>query len=447
MNILILYILSFLIGILLFKITYNKECFNVGIQKEKKINISNKLSLQENNCNKEDCYKKPNVCKNLKKGVKKVLSSHSCKIWAGGEGKPNDIIPSNKTILPEDILPKPEDAFETRKSPYYTQYWTDISYNLETERFGKLQISRKTSICIPGGTSKKIDMPKDGWSYIIHFDFMNSDGFSYWPPGLEASNDFLTIALQRIGGLINDVKIPGASNRIQFQNLFKVLLFNKIAIINLSELSYDLYPVYDCSQINDLSPWSSSDWGGTCWNDGNNLIRPYLDIVFNKIKNDGFNNIIPNNKFNYDNMGLIGYSGPAQMVSRCINNFPLLQTNLNICYPKIKASILIGGGSLHCYEENDECPNGKIEPNYDNGIICWDNHPPVLLCQYTNDYDADPNASTYYFNKLNEKGVPVYAMKQTGNKHAIPICDDYSPDICLIYSKIFTIINYLNIFL
>ena len=54
MNILILYILSFLIGIILFKLLYNRECFNISIQnaqKEKKINISNKLSLQENNCN------------------------------------------------------------------------------------------------------------------------------------------------------------------------------------------------------------------------------------------------------------------------------------------------------------------------------------------------------------------------------------------------------------
>ena len=35
----------------------------------KKINISNKLSLQQTYCNKEDFYKKPNVSKNIKKCV------------------------------------------------------------------------------------------------------------------------------------------------------------------------------------------------------------------------------------------------------------------------------------------------------------------------------------------------------------------------------------------
>lgn len=52
MNVFILYILSLLIGIILFKLLYNRECFNIGIQNaQKKINISRTLSLQEDDCN------------------------------------------------------------------------------------------------------------------------------------------------------------------------------------------------------------------------------------------------------------------------------------------------------------------------------------------------------------------------------------------------------------
>ena len=53
MNKLILYIVAFLIGILLFKLLYNCECFNVGIQNgnQNKINISQELVLNTQNCN------------------------------------------------------------------------------------------------------------------------------------------------------------------------------------------------------------------------------------------------------------------------------------------------------------------------------------------------------------------------------------------------------------
>jgi len=55
MNKLILYILSFLIGVILYKLLYNCECFNVDIQNaQNEINISKELSLQQTDCNKED---------------------------------------------------------------------------------------------------------------------------------------------------------------------------------------------------------------------------------------------------------------------------------------------------------------------------------------------------------------------------------------------------------
>ena len=430
MNILILYIISFLIGILLYKITYKitykTECFNIGIQnaqKEKKINISKELSLQENDCNKVDCYKKPKKCNKIKNYSIKKRKFNECEIWAGGGRKPSDIIPFIKIKLPEDIRQNPNyPDWSTRKAPYYTQYWTDISYNLETKNFDNLQISRKTSICIPGGTKKKIPMPKGGWPYIINFEFMDYKGRTFW---MKTQDNWQ-------GGFDDDIDTNDIENKKQFYKTLKTFTYNGYAVINLSEIEYDLYPVYDCSKKNNnISPWGSSDWAGTCWNDGNNLIRPYLNILFNKIKN---NDIIPGIKFNYNNMGLIGYSGSTQMVSRCINDFPFLKTDLNICYPKIKASILIGGGSLHCYENDGffskDCPINKTEPNYDNGYICWENHPAVLLCQYMDDPVFNPNASTYYLNKLNRKGVPVYAMKQSGGKHALPICNDFSSEIC-----------------
>ncbi len=62
MNVLIFYILSFLIGIILFKLLYNRECFNIDIKNsQKKINISKTLSLQEYDCNGNP---KPQLCPN-----------------------------------------------------------------------------------------------------------------------------------------------------------------------------------------------------------------------------------------------------------------------------------------------------------------------------------------------------------------------------------------------
>lgn len=428
-----IYLLLFFIGYLIYQVSGNG--FSIGCASEniiycdpskthpKQLCPGGIACPSNGKCPTTNCYIKPkNGCPTVNNGNKLTKKYNKCKIWAGGGGKPNDIIPKMRTKLPKDILPTPDDIFETRKSPYYTQYWTDISYDLETKKFGKLKISRKTSISIPGGTDKQIDMPNDGWPYIIKFDFMNNQGISSWN----------IPALYEPGGFSNDKLFNGGYNRKSYLETLKTFLLNGYAVICLSVLQYDTYPVYECiDKNNDISPWSRGWNGGTCWNNGNNLIRPYLNKLFNKIKNNKFQEIPVGNKFNYNNMGLYGYSGPAQMVSRCINNFPLLQTDLNICYPKIKASILIAGGSLHCYKHDDKCPKNIIEPNYDNGNICWDEHPPVLLCQYTNEHNADPNASTYYFNKLNEKGVPVYAMKQKGNKHAIPICNNYSTDICL----------------
>ena len=89
-------------------------------------------------------------------------------------------------------------------------------------------------------------------------------------------------------------------------------------------------------------------------------------------------------------MCLMGYSVGAQMVSRCINEFPIMLTAENntgqtFKFPRIVCCILIAGGSYYCYSDevsNDKeqlkncvdpnvrgcCPIGITEMNYDKEL-------------------------------------------------------------------------------
>jgi len=377
--------------------------------------------------NKNKCYKKPNECKEIIK--QKINKSGSlfgdCYIWAGGGAKIQDLKPRTNNLknLPKD---KESNSFKTRDTPYYTQYYPYITTLLKTNK-GDLDLSRRTIFTIP----KNKKMPPGGWPILINFEFMSNDGYSLW---YETEQEIP-------GGLGKDMKKDSEFNIVEYYNTLKLCVYNGIAIIHLSQLNYDVYPSYECGKgKSNKSPFSSSDYGGICWNDGDNYLKYYLDQIFNLIKEnniDDFKKLIPDIsddiKFDYNKISIIGYSGPAHMVSRCINDFPFTITDKGYCYPDIKSCIMIGGGSLHCYEDGGDgkCPTNVTEPNYDNGNICWDNHPPVLLCQYKDDYDADARASIHYFNILHRKGVEVYRLSKNSWNHALPKCNKISsPDVC-----------------
>ena len=143
---------------------------------------------------------------------------------------------------------------------------------------------------------------------------------------------------------------------------------------------------------------------------------------------------------------MIGYSVGANFVSRCINEFPFMKTYTNTPFPAINVGVMIGGGSYHCYQYCDgteitkdtcknqpkdiygDCNNSKnkwtgccpmtlTEYNYDNNILPWKNHPPVILAQTKCDQLADPNGSVYYYKNLQLHGVPSQLVTSLGNIH------------------------------
>jgi len=373
---------------------------------------------------KENCYKKPKKCKEIINHSIKKVKFNKCHIWAGGGALIKDLKPNMKKLdnIPED---NKNNSFETRHTSYYIQYYPYITTSLKTNK-GEFDLSRRTIFTIP----KKI-MPTKGWPILINFEFMTNDGYSLW---YETEQEIP-------GGLGKDINKDSEFNIKEYYNTLKLCVYNGIAIIHVSQLNYNVYPSYECEKSkSNKSPFSSSPHGGICWNNGDNYLKYYLDKIFNLLKENNINEfkkIIPDISsdiiFDYSNISLLGYSGPSHMVSRCINDFPFTKTDKGYCYPDIKSCIMIGGGSLHCYEDgsNGKCPTNVTEPNYDNGNICWDNHPPVLLCQYKDDYDADPRASIHYFNILNRKGVKVYRLSKDSWNHALPKCNTIStPDIC-----------------
>merc|ERR1711982_101962 len=108
------------------------------------------------------------------------------------------------------------------------------------------------------------------------------------------------------------------------------------------------------------------------------------------------------------------------MVSRSINNFPTMRTTVSKQpFPKIKAAIMIAGGSYFCYSYWDTppanflpctdpdkagcCPHNQTEASFDNGLISWEEHPPVLLLQTEHDDFADPQASKFYYDTMSSR--------------------------------------------
>ena len=135
------------------------------------------------------------------------------------------------------------------------------------------------------------------------------------------------------------------------------------------------------------------------------------------------------------------------MVSRMFNSFPSLNTKDGRPFPKLKAGIMIGGGSMHCYENSPTkqpppknflpcnpdinsnspavdshtsvndllkrlgcCPRDQTEDAYDNGSIPWSAHPATLLLQSHDDDQATTGASEHYFSIMKAR---VFLLKIT----------------------------------
>ncbi len=308
----------------------------------------------------------------------------------------------------------------------YTQYWS--YYNVKNPATGKSKW-RASAMAVP----KCQVCPDDGWPVVMYFEFMNSYGYA------EGWKSNKPGGLQPIG--LTTKSADSAWTTIQATLMGLTSL--GYAVLMTSEWVSDAYFYANCN---------SPDPENICWNDGKNPDLSYFNILFSKLYNNELT--ADKVKFDYNRFGMIGYSVGSQMVSRCINDFPNLKTSDSIPFPKISAGVMIGGGTLGCYNDtvnlapcciqstdpencagrcvkegkpcsNYCCPVGKSEPNYDNGSLKWSEHPAMLLLQTKYDMYADTLAWSKYFDTVNSNSndtVDMYAIIAGKNLHGLCPC-------------------------
>ena len=304
----------------------------------------------------------------------------------------------------------------------YKQYWHSVK--ITNPATGKAK-KRHTAIAIPRCGTR----PDSGWPVVIYLQFMSPDGKSEgWGKG------------QSPGGILplSYIKNNDSFGRTAIQRLLVALTIQGYAVLMTSEWARDSYFYAQCS---------SNNPSNICWNDQKNPDLPYMENILTGIHSD---TLVDGEKLDYGRIGLFGYSVGAQMVSRCMNEFPLLKLSDGTSFPKIEAAVMLAGGSLACYNETNNlspccvapacpgrckktgkacvgwcCPSGVSEPNYDNGILPWSDHPPVLLLQTEKDEYADIYAWSKYFDTVSNKSgnkVDLYAMIAGGDRHGLCPC-------------------------
>jgi len=297
-------------------------------------------------------------------------------------------------------------------NPDYNQYWfyiTTPEYNLYPDSNGctKTTPIKMSKRMVGISTPKILDYSKK-YKYILNADF-NIDGKSSdWYCGDKQYDG--------LGGIISDEWCTSDKQyRMKTQmNLFKKFIKEDYIIIHLSLTSEDVYynqPLYEDST--DVKKPCNKIWYP------NNPDQQYLERLFNVIYKNTFPSPINNLKLSYNDIALFGLSVGTGAVSRYINEFPILQTKPDMYkFPLIKSVVMVAGGSLYCYSkifspcfdtnttQRGCCPSDKSEPNFDNGVIPWSKHPPVILIQSVDDSYADPMATTYYHNIMIKNNVP-----------------------------------------
>ena len=299
-------------------------------------------------------------------------------------------------------------------NPDYNQYWfyvTTPEYNLYPNSMNGCKNPGKhkkmTSRMVGITTPKILDYSKK-YKYILNNDF-NIDGKSSdWWCGSKQ--------YQGLGGIISQEWCTSDKQyRMKtLMNLFKKFIKEDYIIVHLSLTYEDGYynqPLYKDST--DVKNPCNKIWYP------NNPDQQYLESLFNVIYKNTFPSPINNLKISYNDISLFGFSVGTGAVSRYINEFPFLQTKPDMYkFPLIKSAVMVAGGSLYCYskifspcfdtntEQRGCCPSDLSEPNFDNGVIPWSKHPPVILIQSVDDSYADPMASTYYHNIMIKNNVP-----------------------------------------
>lgn len=346
------------------------------------------------------CSMEPNCADFLHPGANVIRTMPSGCEWLAG---PPDSADENITEGGTTALGT---AYRTRRCPQYTQYWTIIQGpgSNPTNEYPQQTNMRATAIAVPSGQP-----PSGGWPFVLQYEFMYPDGDSQgWAGSPDPHGGLLDLDMSDFALRMIDIQ-----GRYQMQEAMHGLVNRGYALIMTSMYSNDNM-FYNTNFYEKCDP---NDYEDGCWNGGSNPDAGYLSVLMEKVKEG---TLVPGIMLDYSRMGLMGYSVAAQMVSRSINDFPVMKTFPSQCqFPVIQAAVMIGGGSYFCYAAdnldslpdnfkpcnklNGCCPHNQTEEAFDNGTIPWSDHPPVLLLQTSLDSFADRGASKYYYEVMSRK--------------------------------------------
>lgn len=310
-------------------------------------------------------------------------------------------------------------------TPPFTLYRSTNAYCMKVKT-NSTETQRLVGISVP----KNID-PNKKYKYLFNLDF-NIDGMtSDWNCGKQKYCNW--------GGIMtgNKCLLDPANLMKNFIDLYLKFIDAGYVIVHTSMIHNDVYFNKPCRGDRKYI----HDPRNKCWYP-NNPDEQYLKSLFNVLHDNTFPKELSQLHLDYNGMTLLGYSVGAEAVSRYMNEFPLLKTTNNYSFPDIKCAIMVAGGSMYCYSVDCKtsdcvdypefapcltpdikkrgcCPHTLTEPNYDQGVFDWKDHPPVILLQSTDDNFADPMASTYYYNVMVKNNVPSRKVLVDSTVHGI----------------------------
>ena len=184
--------------------------------------------------------------------------------------------------------------------------------------------SRWIALAVPRGRE-----PEGGWPVVLVFDFMNRMGLQW---GWHAD---ATGGLRELGENVVNDRDP---RFFLMYLLLHMLIDRGHALLFMGMWCNDCLFYVPCEHV---------DPEKLCWRRGNNPDAFFLRELFDRVAR---HTLVPGVRLDYSRMALHGYSVGAQMVSRCYNDFPLMTTSGGLPFPRLRAGVLLGGGSMHCCE-------------------------------------------------------------------------------------------------
>lgn len=380
------------------------------------------------------CRPPPAQTADLRPGNPQKLVTVGCvKLEAGGVGAscariaPRPLPVLNWTVPPSAYQRRPQ----VQVGDDYVQVWSYFDGgggHLPTKNSdpdaGKLPGTNKRSVAIahPAG-----DPPAAGWPFVFMFEFMTEDGMSVgWTDGGNEMQGGVA-EVQMGGGLIVDDAASGAWSFVLYK---RHLVRAGYALVMLSELMYDTEMNLTCGDTTDVQ--------SACWNRGENVDADALRRLFDRIRTNSSALWAAEwgrlgrgkQRLDYGRCAVAGYSVGAATAARLCDEFPRLRTLSGAPFPKIRAAVLLAGGSFFCYDypggEHDGpkkvpaafypcgapdigcCPTHCANINFAGGRPPWGQYPPTLLLQSEQDVYASWEATSKLFALLVGKGVPTY---------------------------------------